>query len=272
MTKKLAHVENDFLCDIEDRTQEAILKDINDAGFSIGHQSLTMLLAGTCFQAGNFEVIDVRFAAGTKQPEGIAPVIAASVAAPVVVVEELKPVAATTTLHLPAAKPTVVAVAPEAPKPAPEPRKAKSRVVSDADIPTAPVEVLRGSKNGLMFEMLARPQGATRNEIMKAFDWSASCLASIIYTVPKSKGYTIVAEKIEDTLHYHLCFIGGAGKVLPEQILYRERKGTMKKEVVAAPATPAVVTPRVKVSRETLATVPVVGPNVRLVHGIYQAV
>jgi hypothetical protein len=210
MTKKLAHIKENFIIDIEDRTQEEILKTITDAGYAIGNNSLTMLLNGSCLQAGVFEVIDMVDPLTKKEPV--------------------------------AAKEKVIK--PKA--------KAKSRVVTDATAPTSPISVLEGSKNAQMLALMARPEGVTWDELMKEMGWTSSCLASIIYTVPKSKGYAVASIPDEDdVLHYHLNFIGGAGKVLPEQVLYRERKGVSKKAVEPEPTT------KVRISRSVLKTVPV---------------
>lgn len=256
MTKKITHMTDDFMIDIEGRNQEEVLKAINDAGYTIGHNSLKMLLNGTCFQAGMFEVIDVRFE--KKKPEHQQlPVVLVS---DVIVPRETKVVTETPVVIQ---KQSEIQPAPqETPQKAIKqvakaPKQKSVKVVSDGGN-NGPESVLTGTKNAKMFEMLARPEGATREEIMKEFDWSPSCLASIIYTVPKSKGYAIFAEKAEDDhqLHYHLYFIGGAGKVLPEQVLYRTRVGqSVKKDKVLAPATESHQH-KVSISKETLDTVP----------------
>ena len=226
------------MIDVEDRTQADILKSINDAGYTIGHNSLTMLLSGNCFQAGMFEIIDVRFDNNKKKPEQVV------IPDPINLLPEV------------ILAPIEVAVKHE-----PEPIKTvtvastrKPRKVPTKDVTHTPESILPGTKNAIMFEMLVRPQGATKEEIMKEFDWSPSCLASILYTVPKSKGYAVFAEKTEDDLHYHLYFIGGAGKVLPEQLVYRDRKGPVTKK--ATPIKTETPLPKVKVSHDELASIP----------------
>jgi hypothetical protein len=241
MTKKITHMIDNFMIDIEERTQEDILKSINDAGYTIGHNSLTMLLNGNCFQAGMFEIIDVRFdtkkTMETKQQHHHQP----SPPPTVIITEEQKEIpvsAATTTIarttvSVPVVKQTSIKqevveqkVAREVIKQVAKAPKQKSSKVIPKETSGQPESVLVGTKNAKMFELLARQEGASREDIMTEFGWTPSCFASIIYTVPKSKGYAIFAEKtMEGKLRYHLYFIGGAGKVLPEQVRYRERKG-----------------------------------------------
>ena len=214
------------MIDIEERTQEDILKSINDAGYTIGHNSLTMLLNGSCFQAGMFEIIDVRFdpKKKTETPKTVVTTVTPTTPEPAIA-------APMTPQHSPKMETVEKKVAREVIKQVSKAPKQKSGRVVSKESSELPDPVLVGSKNAKMFGLLARPEGATREEIMTELGWSPSCFASIIYTVPKSKGYAIFAEKTEDSaLHYHLYFVGGAGKVLPEQVQYRERKGSLHQQ------------------------------------------
>ena len=271
---------DNFMIDIEDRTHDEILKAINDAGYTIGVNSLKLLLNGSSFQAGMFEIIDVRFVPKKnedqqqqqqQQPKAV--VVAPSIPEPI---QATTATIETKKVDIPVPAPVVVEQKPELlvevmtkkpivqletiKQPTKAPKQKVDKVVAVPSSP-APESVLEGTKNAKLFEMLARPEGASREEIMKEFDWSPSCLASIIYTVPKSKGYAIFAEKADNNkLCYHLYFVGGAGKVLPEQVVYRIRKGVSMKGKKAAvdkeEATPQPAAPRVTISKENMRSVP----------------
>jgi len=205
--KKLAHINEDFTLTIDNKTPEQIIDEIHAAGYSIGRTSLNMLLAGTCFQAGCFEMINAKFRTKDKKP---APQIKVNSD---VNIQEIKKPHKITELK-------------------PIKQKHETQLIKSIN----PDSVLVGSKNAMLFEMLASPNGASKEEIMERFGWNQSCWAAILYSVPKSKGYTVVTakEEVTHTLRYHLYFSNGAGKVRPDQILYRERKSgltTQQKEL-----------------------------------------
>ena len=192
--KKLAHLTDDFTLSIDNKTPEQIIEEIHLSGYALGRTSLNMLLAGTCYQAGCFEMIDAKYRTKDK---GV--------------------IVSGSDVRMQPAKKEHKLTALKTAKTKAE--KKEHKVIN-------PDSVLRGTKNEILFSLMTRPDGVTKEDIMKECDWNQSCFAAILYTVPKSKGYAVVTEKDPAThvLSYHLYFDNGAGKVLPEQLQIRERK------------------------------------------------
>lgn len=117
--------------------------------------------------------------------------------------------------------------------------------------PDSPIAIRRGTKIDNMFQMLMRPEGATKAEMMEKFGWTEGGLGSVLFWEPKAKGYALVSEKNEQgVLTYHLHFRHGAGKVKPSQIVYFDSPKS------APAAAPAADTKRVSVPKTALANVP----------------
>lgn len=246
--KKLAHTKEVFMVEIDGKTNAQIIEEIKAAGFVLGSKSLAALLSGEKTTAGDFEMIEVKF-----DPK---------------VAKAAKTAAADAAKAAKAAAETKPEIAPAAPAPAAAPKKSagkkeltpeQAKLAGDVEkeIPTRettpPVEkparvlndvshllpapgtyspLLKDSVMARMFEMLVRPEGATKTELMTEFGWSAGGLAGIIHWEPKKKGYHLGSEKKDGVIHYDLRFNandparpnGNIQRVTAEDLTYREKK------------------------------------------------
>jgi hypothetical protein len=254
--QRLAHVAENFTMSFKDKTKAAILEEIKAAGFNLGVKSLTALLNGEKQKAGDFEIITVKFSPEEK---------AAKKAADLAVKEAAKIVA--TAAKEEAAK---IAAKAKADKLVVESAAKKAPIDWGDLIAKTPQPVLAGSVIGRLFEMLSRPEGATKVEMMAEFNWSEGGFGGIIHWEPKARGYALRSAKIDGVLHYHLAFTNGVD-VTPSEILYREKK-VAAVAVPKAPKAPKVaateagetgtaanVTKRVRVPKDAMESVPAMG-------------
>lgn len=96
-------------------------------------------------------------------------------------------------------------------------------------LPQEPVAVLKDSMLHRLFVRLCDPAGATKEQLMSEFGWSAGGLGGIIHWEPKAKGYLLESEKKDGKLHYHLAQIGTGRRYHPEEILIREKAAAAPK-------------------------------------------
>lgn len=248
--KKLAHTSEVFMVEIEGKTNAQIIEEIKAAGYVLGSKSLAALLSGEKTTAGDFEMIEVKFDPKAAKAAKAAAADAAKAAKAAAAENKPAEVAAPAAPAAPAPKKS-------AGKKELTPEQAKLAGEVEKEIPTreaaAPVEkaprvlndvshllpapgtyspLLKGSVMARMFEMLVRPEGATKAELMAEFGWSAGGLAGIIHWEPKKKGYHLGSEKKDGVIHYDLRFNaadparpnGHIQRVTAEELTYREKK------------------------------------------------
>ena len=301
--KTLFHTKENFKLVIEGMTKGDVMAAIKAANLSIGDKSLADLLNDRKAQAADFEVIYVKFdpiakkaaavqaaadkatlAAKVKADKAAAGAIVATKAA------EDKAAAAKTKADIKAVKMAEDAEAKalavktkadaKAAAIAAMPVKAP-RVPVDFDhlIAKAPTPQKRGGKIALLLERLCAPTGATKAELMAEFNWSDGGFGGLIHWEPKARGYTLVSEKVDGIIHYHLHYradyaANPSGKVKPEELMFKPETPVPATKVakVAKENTPAVkakeaepdvsaakITKRVRIPKADLASAPANG-------------
>ena len=267
--RKLAHTSDNFSVDIDDgKSSKEILAAIKEAGYVLGIKSLAALMSGEKTKVGVFEMIDINAVLGIK-PESTFNIGQPEVTAAPVVTADVKPKAKgkkqLTPEQAELAKNVEKAIPTKEPKPV--------RVLKDFShlLATEPQPLLRNSVMAQLFEDLCKPQGATKDELMARFGWSAGGFGGIIHWEPKKRGYVLFSQKVDGKLHYHLHFKDANRKVLPTELIYRDKKPAPapKEPKVAKPkAEPKVKAvkeaaepkePKVKVTKEQLSNVPDLG-------------
>jgi hypothetical protein len=260
--RKLAHVSDNFSIDIDGgKSNQEILTAIKEAGYVLGSKSLSALMSGEKSKVGVFEMIDVNAVLGIK-PE-VAPIVTADV----------KPKSAGKKKLTPEQAELAKTVEKEIPTKELKP----SRVLKDFShlLATEPQPLLRNSVMAQLFEDLCAPNGATKEDLMAKFGWSAGGFGGIIHWEPKKRGYALFSQKVDGKLHYHLHFKGTSQKVLPTELIYRDKKpapapkAPKEAKPAAEPkaakppkeAKPVAETkaPKVKVTKEQMSNVPDMG-------------
>lgn len=212
-----------------DMTKAAMLAAIKATGHPIGGTSLNELITGKKTDVSGWSV---QTAGGDKLPKADeAPASfkfpkaadmqpAATDPAPVQITPalvQLTPEQAALAKDVEAAMPT---------------RDAEKKTLRGTDwskvLPTTPQAIKRDSMLHRLFVFLCTPNGVTKEQIMKEFNWSAGGLSGILHWEPKAKGYFLKSEKRDGKLYYSLCYHasykGGAEPtpVQPEEILIRD--------------------------------------------------
>lgn len=277
--RTLVHTSEVFSVDVEGKSQAAILAEIKDAGYTLGSKSLSAMLSGEKDQAGDFKMTkenaetaaaDQAKAAKAKksaekstptQPEATDPKAEPWPFKGQSLADRVAGLKNTETKNL---TPEQAALAKQVEGQIPTKEKVSYRGTDWSKVlPQSPVAVRKDSVIHRLFTRLCDQNGASKEELMKEFGWSAGGFGGIIHWEPKAKGYFLGTEKKDGVVRYHLQFIGSSGKkVKPEEILVAEKKVAPPKEPKAAkqPAAPKEPKPaKVKVSKEQMATVPPMG-------------
>lgn len=130
-------------------------------------------------------------------------------------------------------------------------------------LPQAPQPVKDGSMLHRLLVRLCDPKGATKQELMTEFGWSAGGLSGILHWEPKSKGYFLHSEKKDGELRYFLQEIGTGRRYGAEEILVKAPAAPKAPKEPKAPkvqaAAAADASKPVKVSKEQKAQVPNLG-------------
>lgn len=292
MTKNvriLKHTSADFQVEVEGKTQATILAEIKAAGHTLGAKSLAVLMKGEKETAGDFTMTKGKpTPATTEAPSGKEAADAAKAAkanpdaAFLAKGEAMSLKKAGKTLTPEQAK-----LAAEVEKEIPTRESDKNTLRGKVDwskiLPQTPVPVLKDSMIHRLLVRLCDPKGASKEQLMKEFGWSAGGFGGVIHWEPKAKGYLLQTEKRDGVLYYHLAQIGTGLRVKAADVLIRDKgtpapdndlaakiraakeaagiavpapKAPKAPKAESAPAPAASDTNRVRVPKEALAAVP----------------
>jgi hypothetical protein len=130
-------------------------------------------------------------------------------------------------------------------------------------LPQAPIPVKDGSMIHRLLVRLCDPKGATKQELLSEFGWSAGGLSGILHWEPKAKGYFLHSEKKDGELRYYLQEIGTGRRYGAEEILVKAAAAPKAPKEPKAPkvqaAAAADASKPVKVTKEQKAQVPNLG-------------